>query len=317
MQPLTRRTFCRVLGAAPCAVLPLALARADPERQGLTLSIGNYGMPSLTAEEALRTIAEIGFDGVELSLMPDWDTAPQKLSTERRGELRRLLADSGLRLTSLMEDLPPSANDTEHRHTLERLEQAAELGRDLAPHAPPLIQTVLGAGAWDDKKALFRDRLGDWLDLAKAQETVIAVKPHRSGAMSRPAEAAWLLDQLGKPRWLGMVYDYSHYAFRDLPIADTVRTAAPYTVLVAVKDAVQRGDHVEFALAGEAGTIDYAAILSDFYQQGYRGSVCCEVSSQVFRRAGYDAVAAARSCYQALRQVFETSGVPRRAKEQP
>lgn len=317
MSLFSRRTFCRVLAAAPCAALPLAFAEAAPERQGLTLSIGNYGMQSLSAEEALRAIADVGFDGVELSLMPDWDSAPEKLTAERRGELRRLLSDSGLRLASLMEDLPPSADDAEHRRSLDRLGRAAELGRDLAPHSPPLIQTVLGAGAWDEKKSLFRDRLGDWLDLAKKQETVIAVKPHRSGAMSQPAEAAWLLGQLGKPRWLGMVYDYSHYAFRNLPIADTVRTAAPYTVLVAVKDAVQRGDRVEFALAGEAGTIDYAAMLADFYQQGYRGSICCEVSSQVFRRAGYDPVAAARSCYRALQQAFEKSGVARRAKEEP
>lgn len=319
---LTRRTFCRAIPAvASCAAIPWAApwarAAATPDdRQGLTLSIGNYGMQSRSVEDAVRAIAEAGFDGVELSLMPDWDSAPAKLSADRRRQLRQMLADSGLRLNALMEDLPPSADQANHQAALDRLKLAAELGSDLSPNRQPLIQTVLGGGEWEDKKSLFRDRLEDWLRVAETHETVIAIKPHRGGAMSQPSEAAWLLGQLEpqRPRWLGMVYDYSHYAFRDLSISDTVKAAAPYTVHVAVKDAVQRGDRVEFALPGEANTIDYAAILSAFYEHGYRGDVCCEVSSQIFRREGYDAVAAARASYAALDRAFATAGIPRRSK---
>ena len=41
-----------------------------------------------------------------------------------------------------------------------------------------------------------------------------------------------------------MVYDYSHYAYRDMPLEETVRTALPYTAHVVVKDAVREGDRV-------------------------------------------------------------------------
>ena len=314
--PLSRRAFCRLIGSAvPLAVGPRAFsAPADDDRNGLTLSIGNYGMQSHSVEKAIELVVEAGFDGMELSVMPDWSSAPTRLSTERRQSLRRQFADSGLALNSLMEDLHPSAVEAEHQKTLDRLKQAAELGRDLSPQKPPLIQTVLGGGKWDDKKGLFRDRLGDWMRLAEAQRTVVAVKPHRSGAMSQPAEAAWLFKQLGKSDWLGMVYDYSHYAFRELSIAQTVKFAFPFTVQIAVKDAVLRGDHVEFALPGEANTIDYGEILSSFYRLGYRRDVCCEVSSQAFRAKEYDAAKATRWCYTSMQGVFEKSQIPRRRR---
>lgn len=321
-QYATRREFCGALAAAlPCVSLPCAsLARAaappDEDPRGVALCIGNYGLGSYSTEDAVRLIAKLGFDGIEFSLMPDWDSAPEKLSADRRRMLRSLLAESRLALTSLMEDLPPSADESEHKAALTRLTQAAELGRDLSPARPPVIQTVLGGGTWDEKKHLFRDRLGDWLEIAETYELRIAVKPHRSGAMSQPSEAAWLLDQLGRPDRLGMVYDYSHYAFRDLSIEDTVHAAAPYTVLIAVKDAVLKDGNVEFALPGSAGTIDHAAILAAFYAAGYRGGVCCEVSSQVFRREGYDPLVATRACYEALDQAFETANVPRCAHEE-
>ena len=311
--PLSRRAFCRLIGsAAPLAVLPQACAApAVRQPSGLTLSIGNYGMQSLGVEEAIALVVAAGFEGMELSVMPDWNSAPARLSPERRRTLRRLLADNGLALNSLMEDLHPSAVDAEHQQVLNRLKQAAELGRELSPEKPPLIQTVLGSGTWLEKRELFRDRIGDWMRLAESLKTVVAVKPHRRGAMSQPAEAAWLFEQLGKSDWLGMVYDYSHYAFRDLSIAETVKSAFPYTVHITVKDAARKEDQVEFTLPGAAGTIDHGEILSTFYRLGYRHDVCCEVSSQVWRAKDYNAATATRSCYDYMQRVFEKSQIPR------
>jgi sugar phosphate isomerase/epimerase len=301
--------------AAPLAAWPRAFAAPDTDPSGgLTLSIGNYGMQSRSVDEAIALILESGFDALELSVMPDWNSAPGKLSRDTRIELRNVLKHSGLALVSLMEDLHPSPVDAEHQKSVDRLQQAAELGRQLSPEKPPLIQTVLGGGAWMDKRELFRDRVGDWMRLAEEHKTVVAVKPHRGGAMSQPAEAVWLFEQLGKSDWLGMVYDYSHYAFRNLSIADTVKTAYPYTVHIAVKDAVAKGDKVEFALPGAAGTIGYGEILSTFYTLGYRRDVCCEVSSQVFRTKEYDAATATRACYNVMQDVFEKSKIPRRKR---
>ena len=294
------------------AALPQTFAQVLKDRpEGLSLGIGNYGMQSYKANEAIRLIADLKYDAIELTVMPEWDSSPDKLTGERRRTVRRMLADTGLALTSLMENLTPSVTDAEHQKTLERLKLAAELGQDLAPDSPPLIQTVLGGGDWSEKKELFRDRLGDWRRIAESTKTVIAIKPHRSGAMSQPEQAAWLLEQLGSSPWMGMIYDYSHYAMRGLSVAETVKAAFPTTVQIVVKDVMKKGDQFEFALPGEANTFDHAEILTAFYKSGYRRSVCCEVSSQVFRRPVYDAAAAAKSCYDFMSRIFEKAGIPR------
>src|SRR5262249_48921999 len=111
--------------------------------------------------------------------------------------------------------------------------------------------------------------------------------------------------------WLRMVYDYSHYAYRNLPLDDTIRMSLPITAHIAVKDAVQSGETVVFDLPGSAGTIDYAHLLKTFYDGGYRGDVCVEVSAQVSTKAGYDPIAAARACYGNMAATFQKSGIPR------
>ena len=314
MSSLTRRSFCGLLsGGFSCAALAAANAAVStPQREGMTLSIGNYGMQSAKVEDAIRLIADLGFDGIELSVMPEWDSAPAKLSDARRRTIRQMLADAGLILTSLMENLAPSADAAERRQSLERLQQAADLGHALSPDAPPLVQTVLGGGNWAEKKDLFVDCLGDWLRLAESSRTVIGIKPHRGGAMSTPAQAVWLLEQLKASPRMGLVYDYSHYALRDLSVAETVKVAYPWTIHIVAKDVLKRGDKVEFALPGEAGTVDQAEILKSFYDLGYRKDVCCEVSGQISHRPGYDPAAAARTCYQNLNQVLERAHLPRR-----
>lgn len=310
----SRRAFAKSLAAgAALFAWPRQCAHAAPAiPAGMTMGIGNYGMPAARVEEAIQLVAETGFDSLELTMMPDWDSSPEKLGADRRRSLRQMLADSRLILTSLMEDLTPSPVEAEQQAALDRLKRAAELGGDLAPDRLPLIQTVLGGGRWEEKRTLYRDCLGDWLRIAESHKVTIAVKPHRSGAMSLPAEAAWLYEQLGRSPCFGMVYDHSHYAFRDLSIEETVKTALPITRHIAVKDVVRRGERFEFSLPGEAGTIDHSEILKRFFEGGYRGDVCCEVSSQVFRRSDYDPPVATRHCYNALRQLFEKGKIPRR-----
>ena len=133
--------------------------------------------------------------------------------------------------------------------------------------------------------------------------------------MSRPEQAVWLIKQLHDTPWLRMVYDYSHYAFRDMPLEATVNTALPHTAHVAVKDAVRMGDRVGFVLPGEGSTFDYARLFRLLRAGGYRGDICCEVSGMVWDRADYDPVAAAKTCYSNLAPTFEAAGLRRqRAK---
>jgi inosose dehydratase len=318
MSRVTRRSWlCQSAGALAGMwwAAPVRSAEGDADGKdkrppGCTLGYSTYATRGMPVTDAIRLIGATGFDALEIALMPGYGADPENLSAEDRRAIAARIADQGLLVTALMENLPPSEDDARHKGDLERLRRAIGLAHELAPAQLPLVQTVLGGGAWEAKRNLFRDRLGDWLKLFNAAGMTLAIKPHRGGAMSRPSEAIWLFEELGKPAHLRMVYDYSHYAFRDMPLEETVKTALPWTAHIAVKDAVGEGDKVTFALPG-AGGFDYAPLLRQFYQGGYRGDVCCEVSGLVSSKPGYDPAAAAKQCYATMSRAFTGAEIPR------
>tara|TARA_R110002072_G_scaffold179059_1_gene335086 strand:+ start:150933 stop:151907 length:975 start_codon:yes stop_codon:yes gene_type:complete len=283
----------------------------------MLLGFSTYGARQLKTEATIDLIAAAGYDSVEITVWPEWDAAPANMHPDRRTHVRKQLSDSGLILTSLMEHIYPEADDARHEASLERLKSVFQLANDLAPGRRPVVQTVLGGGNWEDRKSLFVDRVGDWVTLGKSQGVVTCVKPHRGGGMSKPSEAVWLINQIGDARWLKMVYDFSHYAFRDIPLVDSIQQSLPHIGHVAVKDAVQttstdgQTSRVEFRLPGEAGTIDFVTILRTLHRGGYTGDVSCEVSGMVSGKPGYDPVAALKTCYANMSKAFDNADIKR------
>ena len=310
-----RRRFLESgLGAGVAVASGFAtLPAADPRRPGsLTLGFSSYGARSLTTEAAIDMLKATGFDSIELTIWPEWDANPATMKPARRRAIRKRLADRGLRLTSLMEHLHIDEGKRSATERLERIKLAAGLAHDLAPDHPPLLQTTIGgAGKWAKKRDGYSEEIAKWIQLANARDLVIAVKPHRGGAFSRPDEAAELITRLGKPKRLRMCYDYSHYDFRDMTLEGTIRTALPHVAHVAVKDVVRRDKRLRFVLPGQGGRIDYAKLIGGFHAGGYRGDICVEISGQVWSQPGYDAEQAARKCYQHLATAFIKAGIRR------
>jgi len=306
-----RRNFLKAASATPLA--PLAGFAAESSTCGL--GIGTYGLQSLSLIDAIRLVGVTGYDAIEITTFPEYTGSPEALKgKEKRLAIQKALEDQNLRLCALMADLHPDKDKTKHLAQLEQLKQLIELARDLSPETPPLIQTVLGGKNWEDSRELFRDRISDWIQIAADQRVTVSIKPHRSHAMSVPEEANWLIQQLGTPRRLKMVYDYSHYSFHEplLTIKDTVATAFENTNYIAVKDAVERGGKIQFALAGSSGNVDHSEIIREFYTRGYRGDFCCEVSSQIWRNdPNYDPLAATKECFANMKAAFEKAGVAR------
>ena len=114
----------------------------------MTLGFSTYGMKSLTTEDAIKAVGEIGYDAVELTVRADWDSAPGNLSPARRKDIKALLIDRDLKLTSFMEHIYPSADDKQHKESMDRLKGVFKMAVELSPAAPPVMQTVLGGGTW-------------------------------------------------------------------------------------------------------------------------------------------------------------------------
>ncbi|MDF1811107.1 MAG: DUF1080 domain-containing protein [Verrucomicrobiales bacterium] len=237
---------------------------------------------------------------IRSSLQPCPATTDRRTNSPKRS--RQKLADANLKAGALMG--LPFPDEKKQAENNARVEKLIELALDLSPGEPPIIQSVLGGGKWEEKKYLFRDCLGVWTEMASLAGVKLAIKPHRGHAMTLPKEGIWLIEQLNAKDKLSLVYDQSHYAWRDLDVSATVAEALPYTGYLVMKDVVRSDDgKVRFALPGAAGTIPHAEILRQFIEAGYRGEICAEVSSQVWKQDGYDPAEATRACFTNLSQI--------------
>ena len=316
MPSFTRRQFIASTFGAAVAAAASRGAEAAPESKsapaGPTFGFSTYGMKAFTTEQGLHELAAIGFDSIELDCTAGHDADPANLTAARRADVRKIAGDLGLRLTAVMGVGTPSANDTAHAANLERFKVMGQLVHDLCPEQPPLIETVLGGkDPWEKIKPLFVRRLTDWVKVAESSDIRIAVKPHRDSSMDRPEQCVELLKELGEPARLRMNYDYSHFALRDMPLADTIRIALPWTTFIAIKDVAIENGKTAFKLPGETKQIDYAALIRQFQEGGYRGDYNCEISAMIFNQPGFDYLAAAKVSYGNIAPAFIAAGVTR------
>lgn len=298
MPEVTRREW--FIFASALAGRGVSAASDKSFRFGFSL----YGMKTLSLAEALRICAEIGYDCVELALMPGYPSEPSRLSAEARRELRQSLEDRRLALAALMENLHEPAEGTQARTNENRLKAAAELAYDLSPKSPPVIETVIGGKPkdWEQNQDRIRDRMRIWARLGESLKTIIAIKPHVANALHTPEAALWLIQEVNSP-WLKLVYDHSHFALQGLRLADTMSQLLPESVFIHIKDFQGSAQKFEFLLPG-TGNTDYGHYARLLRERKYQGAVVVEVSAQIFNKPGYDAVKAAKLCYEKLKPAF-------------
>lgn len=308
MTLLPRRTF---LAAAPLGLVTILSpsfprAAASPAKT-LRKGFGTYGLPGWSLLDSIEGVARAGFDSIELAAMPGYHADPDALSPAERREARKQIESKGLVLGALM-GLPTPGAESKGKQT-DRVRRMIELSLDLSPKAPAMIQSVLGGGRWEEKKGLYAETLQGWSDLLGDSGVRLAIKPHRGHAMSRPEQAVWLIESTDLQGRVGLVYDYSHYAFRDMTPEETVKVAAPHTFYVVMKDTRQTEKGIRFDLPGATNGMPHAEVLRRFYTAGYRGEVCCEVSSQVWKAPGYDAKKALELCLSGMSKAFREAGL--------
>lgn len=288
----------------------VAARTVDEPAGAIKLGFSLYGMKSLAIADALRACSQIGYDGVELALMPGWPTDPKLLNGPDRKELRKQLKDNGLVLVSLMENLIEPATGAAATENLTRLAAASQLAHDLAD-PPPVIETILGGkpGQWDQVKDRLVERLKAWAEVAGANRTTIAIKPHVANALHTPEVAQRLVGQVNSPS-IRLAYDFSHFTLRGLSMAKTMETLLPLSAFIHVKDARGNADKFEFLLPGDGDT-DYVEYGKLVRAAGYRGGVVVEVSSQISNRRGYEPIVAAKRSYDTLAKAFRMAGLRR------
>ena len=284
-------------------------ATVESKKNAISFGFSLYGMKDVAPTDAFRILKRIGYDAVELVCMPDWSTAPENLSKSDRVTLKQELEVSDLQLPALMENLPLLVSKDQRLKHLDRIKAAGELGHDLSPEKPPVLETIMGGKGkdWPTVKNEMVDELGHWAKAAEACQTIVAVKPHVSGAVHAPEPADWLVRQVNSP-WIRLAYDYSHYQIGNYDFEKSLDLLLPNSVFVHVKDNLGKNGKVQFALPGE-GDIDYPTYFKALMNHKYQGTVMVEVSSQLWRKEGYDPVAAAKASFENLEPTLIKTGV--------
>lgn len=213
-------------------------------------------------QDAFHSIAEIGFDGVEICLEHP-ECRPEALDADRARTIAAMVADAGLAVASVSyhgDGEPPEARAQNQR-------RAVEL-------APRLGAQVLILNAWatqpgreEEQWAQLDRDLRKLLPLAESEGVFIALEPEPGHFLSSSADMKRLLDEIGHPR-LRINLDVGHAFLTDPDVIDSIHALGEAIVHTHI-EGMPAGRH-EHLVPGE-GDMDLRAVIDALAATGYSG----------------------------------------------
>lgn len=254
----------------------------------LRFGYGTNGLADLRLDDALSLLADLGYDGVGLTLdhmhldpfAPDLPARIAHVARRLDSLSLEVTVETGARYVldprrkhgpSLLEHDP---GDRARRADL--LVRAVGIAADLGAHAVHCFSGVPPAdtppdAAWDR----LADALAPVLDAATRAGVPLAVEPEPGHLLATLDDFHRLRHALGDPDHLGLTLDLGHcQCLEPLPPADCVRAAAPWLRHVQIED-MRRGVHEHLPFG--TGEIDFPPVLAALAAVGYQGLTVVEL----------------------------------------
>ncbi|WP_432510534.1 sugar phosphate isomerase/epimerase family protein [Kineococcus sp. SYSU DK001] len=259
----------------------------------IRLAYNANGLRSLDVGDAVRTLADLGYDGIELSLnhqhVDPWAFGPADAD-----RLRATLERTGLTACSLatgdphlLSDSPfePALVDPDPAERARRLDLLQRGVRAGALIGVPLVVFSSGrrrpevapaqADAWfDEALAVLLDTLHDTLDAAGLPRgsTVLGIEPEPGFHYQTNAEVAAVMERTGSPDlWLSQ--DLGHCVVVEDDALGSLERHLPFTRHLQVEDIA---DRVHAHLVPGDGHVDFDAVGA-VLAAGYEGWVSVEL----------------------------------------
>ncbi|WP_406390731.1 sugar phosphate isomerase/epimerase family protein [Streptomyces sp. NBC_00887] len=285
----------------------------------LRLGYGTNGLTDLRLDDALGLLADLGYDGVGLTLdHMHLDPLAPDLAARTRHVAHRL-SELGLGVTvetgaryvldprrkhgpSLLD---PDPEDRAARTAL--LVRAVDVAADLGAHAVHCFSGITPPGTTTDTAwQRLTDALAPVLDAAARTGVPLAIEPEPGHLLAALADFHHLRTLLGDPEPLGLTLDIGHcQCLEPTPPVDCVKAAGPWLRHVQIED-MRRGVHEHLPFGD--GEIDFPPVLEALAATGYGGLTVVELprhshagpelarSSMEFLRSAAGATNGAATC---------------------
>ncbi|OQR62732.1 xylose isomerase [Streptomyces maremycinicus] len=273
----------------PTSPSPSAPPSAPPSPSPpLRFGYGTNGLADLRLDDALALLADLGYDGVGLTLdHMHLDPFASDLAARVRHLTHRLDAlgldvtvETGARyVLDARRKHGPSLLDPEPDDRARRVDlllRAVRIAGDLGAHAVHCFSGTLPPGtATETAWQRLAETLAPVLDAAASAGVPLAIEPEPGHLLATLADFHRLRRALDDPASLGLTLDIGHcQCLEPLPPADCVRAAAPWLRHVQIED--MRRDVHEHLPFGD-GEIDFPPVLAALADTGYRGLTVVEL----------------------------------------
>jgi D-psicose/D-tagatose/L-ribulose 3-epimerase len=207
----------------------------------MNLSYSTWGMPTLPIDAIIQHLAAVGFDGVEIAVLPGWSTELSRLDAAERRRIARLLSNSGLALPAIscyLSTIEPDAGIFAQNRT--SIETAIDLAVEWAQGGrAPVVITGIGGKRGDlpQQQARLIERLQALGEYAQHRGVTLALEAHIDAAVETPDQIIALLQEVGSPA-IRANFDISHFNVLGVPMEESVAKMVP---LAAVCSKLVRG----------------------------------------------------------------------------
>ncbi|MEU0302051.1 sugar phosphate isomerase/epimerase family protein [Streptomyces sp. NPDC006175] len=254
----------------------------------LRLGYGTNGLTDLRLDDALGLLADLGYDGVGLTLdHMHLDPLAPDLAARTRQVARRL---AGLGLGVTVETGARYVLDPRRKHGPSLLDpdpdaraartallvRAVEVATDLGAHAVHCFSGITPPDTSTDTAwQRLTQALAPVLEASDRAGIPLAVEPEPGHLLATLAGFHHLRALLGDPGPLGLTLDIGHcQCLEPASPVDCVKEAAPWLRHVQIED-MRRGVH-EHLPFGE-GEIDFPPVLEALASTGYTGLTVVEL----------------------------------------
>ena len=234
-------------------------------------------VPSYPLEEAIRRLARIGYDGIEIGCAAP-HAFPAHLSADRRRELRSILQTEGLAPVSLLPapgggpgNNAASPLSEERQSTIDHYKEVVDLAADLGA---PLVLYIAGWLVFGTtRQEGFRystDCLAEVARHAATRSITIVVEPTSadSNLIETADDALELMRASGEPN-VKVMFDTYHVMYRNEVSSDYVHAMAPHLAHIHCADTDR--------LAPGDGEVNWRGVLQAVKDVGYDGYLTMEI----------------------------------------